>query len=846
MDMFSKHLIHYAQEKYERRLELLGVMKEHVVSGMARCSKEEQVLMKFLYGTMPLRDSGEYDFSVFLNYVKHALMLKNTMEWCKDIPEAMFLHHILYYRVNSENIQECRGFFYEQLKDRIQGLSAKEAVLEINYWCAESAAYEASDERTISPMTVYKSGRGRCGEESTFAVTALRSVGIPARQVYTPRWAHCDDNHAWVEAYVDGAWYFFGACEPEEVLNKGWFTNASSRSILVHTRTFSDYALEFAEECIEKDNLLVYYNDTANYALTKNHVIRVADGDGKPVPGVSVSVEILNMAEYSSVAALVTDEEGAVSLTVGLGDIHVHAMKEGVYVEAFTSVKDNEELVLKFPSSEEWDGEPAEIWTDADVEAPVDYPMHPVVLTKEQKAVNGTRVKKANFIRESRLDAYYIEEMAAAFPEEQELLHASKGNFNEIYTFLSKDENPCREKLLHTLSVKDYKDARAEVLEDHLVYADGWEGMNEQLFVSYVLCPRIYLEEMVAYRSYISRFFTEQQKALFRSNPESIWTYIQKTIRFCQKLDYKTICSTPVGCLRLSQGNLLSRKILFVAICRTLLIPARLNKVNLEAEYYNGQCFVDVSGIKSEGSKVQMGQLKLTVEEGSRWGYYQTWTIGVLRDAQFTTLDYTDMKFDGNELVLDLEAGIYRVITTSRMPNGNQHAMECTFRIREGQLRELSMFLREGDLKDMLVSNEITEFELTAQDGSIVSVSWLTKGKANILAFLEEGKEPTEHVLNEMLDHQVELRALDAQIICVLKDQGSVDNATLSRTLQAIPNIQIYFDSFEEHVEMLARRMYVDQEKLPLLVVTKPGMNGIYGCSGYNVGSVDLMVKILS
>lgn len=44
----------------------------------------------------------------------------------------------------------------------------------------------------------------------------------------------------------------------------------------------------------------------------------------------------------------------------------------------------------------------------------------------------------------------------------------------------------------------------------------------------------------------------------------------------------------------------------------------------------------------------------------------------------------------------------------------------------------------------------------------------------------------------------------------------------------------------------MARRMYVDPEKLPLLAVTRAGMTGIYASSGYNVGSVDLMLKILS
>lgn len=843
--MFSNQFVQYARETYEQRVPLLGNRKEEIVSRMETCGEEEQVLMKFLYGTMPLRDAGEYGFDVFLSFVTHSLMVRKTMDWCRDIPEDMFLHHVLYYRINTENIEECRKFFYGQLKDRIRGLSVREAVLEINYWCAESAAYEASDNRTISPMTVYKSGKGRCGEESTFAVTALRSVGIPARQVYTPRWAHCDDNHAWVEAYVDGRWCFFGACEPEEVLNKGWFTNASSRALLVHTRTFSDYSGDSGEECIGKEELLVYYNDTSNYALTKPYVIRVTDAQGRPVSGATVSVEILNMAEYCSVVTLVTDEEGTASLTVGLGDIHVHVMKEGIYVEAVASVKDSEELELEFPSGERWNVEPAGLWTDVDIEAPVDYPMHPVTLTREQKAIGAARVKEANRIRESRIGSYYLAGKAEAYPEEQELLHGAKGNFDEIYQFLSRDDNPNRKKLLHSLTIKDYKDARAEILEDHLALAGDGEGMDGELFVPYVLCPRIYFEELSAYRSFIREYFTAEEQAAFFKDPGSIWIWIQENIGFYPQLDYKTICSTPVGCLRLSQGNLLSRKLLFVAICRTLLIPARLNKVNQEAEYHDGTSFVDVSGAREEGPEKPKGRLKLTVEDGSKWNYYQTWTIGQLKDAQFMTLDYTDLRFDGNELTLDLEAGIYRIITTSRMPNGNQHAMECTFAIREHQVCEHALTLREGDLDDMLVSNEIAEFELTAQDGTSVSVTELTKGRANILAFLEEGKEPTEHVLNEMLDHQTELRSLNARIIFVVKDGDALSNATLAKTLAAIPQIQVYYDEFGDNVEALARRMYVDPEKLPLLVVTRPGMNGIYGCSGYNVGSVDLIVKIL-
>jgi hypothetical protein len=47
-------------------------------------------------------------------------------------------------------------------------------------------------------------------------------------------------------------------------------------------------------------------------------------------------------------------------------------------------------------------------------------------------------------------------------------------------------------------------------------------------------------------------------------------------------------------------------------------------------------------------------------------------------------------------------------------------------------------------------------------------------------------------------------------------------------------------------MSMLARRMYIDPDKLPIVVLTSHGLNGIYGSSGYNVGLGDLIIKIFS
>ena len=146
-------------------------------------SQEEAVLCQLAYGTLPASDPAGVPMETILGYVRHALFLRSESPFCRELPEDLFLHFVFYPRVNSENLEDCRGFFYRQLAPRLSGLGPAEAVLEVNRWCAEQMTYQASNDRTESPLTAYRSGTGRCGEESTFTVTALRSVGAPARQI---------------------------------------------------------------------------------------------------------------------------------------------------------------------------------------------------------------------------------------------------------------------------------------------------------------------------------------------------------------------------------------------------------------------------------------------------------------------------------------------------------------------------------------------------------------------------------------------------------------------------------------------------------------------------------------
>lgn len=901
---FSEQLKIYAETHFENRKKYFAPIISEIEAGLSLCSEEEALLIKFFYGTMPLRDAGEYPFEIFLSYVRHALWLRKTIDWCKKLPEDLFVHDVLYYRINSEDISDCRSFFYEQLKDRIVGLDEYQAAVEINYWCVEHATYEMADDRTAGPMTMYRSGKGRCGEESTFTVTALRSVGLAARQVYTPRWAHCDDNHAWVEVWVNGEWHFLGACEPEEKLDRGWFTGPAGQALLIHSRTFGDYAAGKREEVIGRDGAVVCHNVTASYTKTRKLRIQVRKQDNTPAAHAQISVEILNMAEYFPAAVLETDEQGETSIRLGLGDIRLQARSEGKFVERYCNLaEDGVEtadvdcavtLVLKDSEAGMKDalsGVSACEWHLAKLCAPKEVVVRESVLSEEEVSRGTRRLADAVKLREERFDQL-TRHAIAVHPEEEERMRVAGENAEELTAFLEKDDNPDRKKLLDSLTKKDDKDLRAEVLEDHLSAKRG--SWSEDIHVQDLLCPRIWLEEIGAYRSYICSVLTAQEQEAFVSNPELIWNYVNQNITDIPEEEYNTLCASPIGCLKLKMGSTVSRTILFIAICRSLNIPARLDKSLMLPEYWaDGAFHVPVS--RAQASK---GTLLLRNIPGKEWIYAQHWTLGRLEKDHFVTMNHAGLVFEKETLELLLPVGIYRLIAVKRLLNGDQEAAELLFAIEKEKQTEFYMpdfekadgvmpwekvsvpdesqscrklQNKNNSLREEIQSCLLRDILLQRADGTLSSLEKLVSGKRSILAFLEIGAEPTEHVLNEVLALEKSAKGnskgIGCQLLFVLRQEKDLQQKTLQEVLalDAGSEIEILYDisggASDANAaprtatgdtasgtlcgwQETAKRMGL-AEKLPVLAAVRPDGTGIYGSCGYHVGSVELMVRIL-
>ena len=842
--LFSTSMYDTAQAKWEALLARAGETRAaELRAQMARAEKtyspDAILAAKWICGSSPLSDLANYDLDLFLSCGEHGVFLRQSSPYAAGVPEDIFLNYVLHIRVNEEELCDCRKFFHSQLAERVAGLDAIGAVIEANYWCAENVMYQATDARTISALGAYRSGYGRCGEESAFGVNVFRSLGIPARQIYTPRWAHCDDNHAWVEVWCGGQWYFLGACEPEEVLNKGWFTNAASRAMLIHSRCFGEIS---GEEIISKVGMASFLNNLKLYAATKSLTVAVKDAAGEPEEGAQVSFGILNYCDIFPAAVMVTGAGGTVRLTCGLGSINIHAKKGDLFCErmVYTPDADRVEIVLERESPV-----PGQ-WEDFVSTAPKDQIVSAARPTEEQKALGLKKTAAANEIREKRTEAMFHRERAEAVVKQYgysreifDLLFESRGNLDRLLAFLEDGEFQPEEKeaLLLTLSAKDRRDVDPEVLREALACSREYQA-PEELYYPCIVCPRVFNEPLRLCRRFILETLSQEQKAAFRGDPMEIWRYIGREIGFDESIEYGQIVTGPVGALTVKNASPLSKKILFVSICRTLGIAARMNPVDRRAEYWADGRFTAVEAARREDCAVVFEK-----EDGESWQYETDFALGLLTDGMYQTLELSREKWEGDRLRIRVSAGEYRVITDNRLPNGNLYASRYHFTLAPGETQTIRLRKHQADLSEMLGSYELEEFKVRDSQGQEVTGSELTKNGA-VLLWLEEGREPTEHILNEMLELEADFRSLPADVVFLVRSREALENAKLQKVLEVFPRIRVYYDPFVPNVETLARRMYVDPEKLPLILVATGALTAVYACSGYNVGSGDMVVKV--
>ena len=808
----------------------------------------EQEALQFLYAYMPIADMTDYSTDYYLNNVRMSFKAQNEMAWGKQVPELLFRHFVLPIRVNNENLDTFRLTCYDDLKERVEGLSMQEAILEVNHWCHERVTYQPSDVRTTSPLTTISAAYGRCGEESTFTVSALRAIGIPARQVYTPRWAHTDDNHAWVEAWADGKWWFMGACEPEAVLNLGWFNSAASRAMLMHTRVFGKY--NGPEEKMLVSDTFTEINLIDNYGSTARVNFNVVDAQGKAVAYARVDFMIYNYAEYCPVVTKYTDTDGHTFLTAGKGDMLVWASHNGFYGYSKASFGTDEEIDIVLDKINSDDGEVHVFDVDQlDIVPPVEQYSLPTV-TEEQRLQNEARKDEEDAMRMAYMDTFMNNEIALAFVKEHGLpqeavsyLMKSSGNHEVIKNYLLQGGSV---DYLALLSDKDLRDVSLKVLKDQQTVGSQPEMRVED-------------EMLVPYKRFFKENISLADQQRFSDNPAELVKWCTEHLHIVDGPYAQRVAMSSVGVWKSGVADLRSRDIFFVNVAWSLGIEARKDRVTGKVQYRKDGQWIDVNFDADEQLIAPKGTLVLKyvpTKALENPEYYSHFTISRIKEDGTTSL----LSFDEGQVDMgggvswnntfkrgmQLDEGTYLLVSGKRMASGKVLTSSQIFTVADGQTTTLDLKLREPSAEDVTVIGSFDSESRYVKEGGESSVLATTGRGYFIIGVLGVGQEPTNHALRDIAKLKTAFEVWGRPIILLFTDETQKQNYR-QKDFGELPTTVSYGVDINHQIQkQIATNMHLsNQNQLPLFIIADTFNRVLFVSQGYTIGLGEQLMEVI-
>ncbi|MDR1865625.1 MAG: transglutaminase-like domain-containing protein [Bacteroidales bacterium] len=835
------------REQFEKRRNEADHRRQALFSVFDRTdlTQEQREALEFLYAGMPLCDLVDYDGDFFLQQVNAAFRARDAFSWGKMIPDDVFRHFVLAYRVNNESLDSGRTVFFDALKERIRDMSMYDAALEVNHWCHEKVTYRGTDGRTSSPLALVKTSWGRCGEESTFTVAALRAVSIPARQCYTPRWVHTDDNHAWVEVWIDGKWHYMGACEPEPELDVAWFTGPAKRAMMVHTNVFGLYG--GPEEKNAQTPLYATINLLGNYAATRRVAVRVTDVQDQPVEGATVKFKVYNYAELYPIAKGASAADGTASILSGNGDLVIWASKGNMYGYAKSSpAQDTVVVKLNRTAGECYH----EVYT---LDVPPEQSVTPP--PQEKKAANDRRLAQEDSIRNAYMNTFMPPSDAAGKTstehQEKSFLHKAQGNWREIADFMRTETGYPYLSFLASLSDKDLRDTPADFLRDHIrngAKADA--SISEDIYIHKILSPRIALEQIKPWRSFFRQPAIAREISGEQPDAEKIIEYIRRHIELEDAGNGYNCYITPRGVYELKKADRRSRNVFFVAVCRSLGIPAQVEKAAGKVQYYeNGQwkdAIFDERDVVREQPKATL-TLTNAASNLVKPAYDTHYTLAYFKDGDFQTLN-----LEGNPVTanfpyrLQADEGYYRLMTGSRADDGSVVVRSEYFTLDADTEQTFAVTLPEAQEILSVQGRLDMNLEVTLTDQSDVTLQKLSGGKGLMLCFVDVGKEPSKHVLQDLPAVRKALEEWGGGILLVTTDVA-VSAAFDASVFKGLPQQTAWgIDSSRVLLQTVTKVLQSDfRDHFPLTVYLSAAGDILYSSAGYRIGMGEDILKII-
>ena len=639
--------------------------------------------------------------------------------------------------------------------------------------------------------------------------------------------------------------------------------------MLMHTKVFGDY--NGPEEVMERTACYTEINVIDNYAPTGKTTVTIVDSNNQPVKDATVEFKLYNYAEFYTVAKKTTDENGRSSLSAGKGDMLVWATKDGLFGYQKVSFGKDDQVTIVL------DKKPGEIVSlELDIIPPVEGSI-PADVTEEQKEANAKRLLEEDSIRNVYVSTFYTTEKAEALAKEigtnpdmaKEYLLKSRGNWKEIETYLrlgSKIHQTDVFSLLKYISEKDLRDTPASVLLDHLTNTpplselSGIKQSDQTIYQQYILNPRVSNELLTPYRSFFKSEIDDELAKNAYANPLLLVDWVKQNIKTEDELNPQGIPVMPVGVWKARIADTHSRNIFFIAVARSLGIPARLERVTGKVQYYHNNQWMDVDFEASQTVVSKQGKLTASykpIKALDNPKYYNHFTIAkILVDGKLQTLNFRNVSSDMGEgstwagllkNPLSLDEGNYLMISGTRMASGKVLVYITSFTIKENETTRTELIMRESPDDIQVIGSIDAEAKFNLADTGLESSILNTTGRGYfVVAVLGPRQEPTNHAMRDIAQVKDEFEQWGRSMILLFKNEQSLDSFDKSEFGDLPQTITYGVDIDNNITNMLVDAMKLpNADSLPIFVIADTFGRVVFVSQGYTIGLGEQMMKVI-
>jgi len=310
----------------------------------------------------------------------------------------------------------------------------------------------------------------------------------------------------------------------------------------------------------------------------------------------------------------------------------------------------------------------------------------------------------------------------------------------------------------------------------------------------------------------------------------------------------------PMGAAKLRVADPLGRDILFVAICRTAGVPARLEPGTFAPHFFqSGWKTVNWGG---QPAALATSTVTITGRLDTKPVYLSHFALARYKGGRWQTLDYEDRPWEYFGAGLALEPGYYCLTTGNRQDDGSVLVRLAYFDIKEGESRVTPLVMRPSKplpapygkigLDVALPSVPLPKPGSDWEEGRPYSLSNLSNDVGLILAWLGSGDEPTRHAMSDLERLRGAIEKWGGGLALCVQELPEGEQGHLAKIRDMAEQTRLLLDGggllLAETLKAIKRQ---PPARLPVIMgVTKDGYVTYYS-EGYRIGAGEQVLRAI-